>query len=319
MYTIRPFNNSEADFEASTHVFNSMYPEYAQPVAQSKYDDENRSKDYFYLREMIEKDGKVIAVGRVNQSPWSFHPQKYDWGVFVHPDYDATDISQYHFDHIMKTTLADKDVIAMKSSAREDEAWRLQFLKDNGFTFKMRYPHSQLDVNAFDASPFESKVKRFKDSEIEIIDSVELKRREPENWQRILHGLCRVLDADIPNPDSIEEEPLELFVKGELEHPTFMPEGWLVALDGGDYIGITMLRKDSMNPKKLWTGLTGTLRSHRRKGIATVLKLHAIDIAKRYGASVIETDNEENNPMFQINLQLGFEAIPAWMDFEKTI
>ena len=318
MYTIRPFEDSDTDYEIWTNIFNSAYPEYAQPVEQTKYDDENRNKDYFHFREVIEKDGKVVAIGRVNQSPWSFHPQKYAWGLIVHPEYDGTSISQFHFEHTMKTTLADKDIIAVKSSAREDQTWRLQFLKDNDFIFKMRYPHSQLDVDAFDASPFEDKLKRFKESDIEIFDSNELKQREPENWQRILHGLCRVLDADIPNPDSIEEEPLELFIKGELENPRFIPEGWFVALDGDEYVGITML-KNSMNPKKLWTGLTGVIRSHRRKGIATVLKLHAIDFAKRYGASIIETDNEENNPMFQINLQLGFEAIPAWMDFEKAL
>lgn len=33
----------------------------------------------------------------------------------------------------------------------------------------------------------------------------------------------------------------------------------------------------------------------------------------------IETDNEENNPMYQINMKLGFEPLPAWVDYEKTL
>jgi hypothetical protein len=47
------------------------------------------------------------------------------------------------------------------------------------------------------------------------------------------------------------------------------------------------------------------------------MKVRAIGFARQYGARVIETDNEENNPMFQLNLQLGFEPQPAWLDFEK--
>ena len=41
--------------------------------------------------------------------------------------------------------------------------------------------------------------------------------------------------------------------------------------------------------------------------------------ARGYGATIIETDNEENNPMFGLNMQLGFEAQPAWIDFRKIL
>lgn len=61
------------------------------------------------------------------------------------------------------------------------------------------------------------------------------------------------------------------------------------------------------------------VRSHRRKGIATALKLRAINFAKGYGAKVIETDNEENNPMYYLNMKLGFRPRPAWLEFEKKI
>jgi hypothetical protein len=34
---------------------------------------------------------------------------------------------------------------------------------------------------------------------------------------------------------------------------------------------------------------------------------------------IIETDNEENNPMYQLNLQLGFAPQPAELDFHKDM
>ncbi|MCD4691179.1 GNAT family N-acetyltransferase, partial [bacterium] len=73
------------------------------------------------------------------------------------------------------------------------------------------------------------------------------------------------------------------------------------------------------DPTKLHTGLTGTVRSHRRRGIATALKVAAIDLAKKRGVATIETDNEENNPMYALNVELGFEPQPAWLDFTKRL
>ena len=59
------------------------------------------------------------------------------------------------------------------------------------------------------------------------------------------------------------------------------------------------------------------LRSHRRKGIALVLKLNVIRYVKEMDGISIETDNEENNPMFGINLLLGFKPLPSWLIYEK--
>ena len=61
------------------------------------------------------------------------------------------------------------------------------------------------------------------------------------------------------------------------------------------------------------------VRAHRRQGIATAMKVRAIGFAKEYGAKIVETDNEENNPMYFLNLKLGFESQPAWLSFEKHL
>jgi hypothetical protein len=70
---------------------------------------------------------------------------------------------------------------------------------------------------------------------------------------------------------------------------------------------------------KLNTGLTGVLRSHRRRGIATALKVCAMSFARDYGAIEVDTDNEENNPMLQLNYQLGFRSLPAELTLHKTL
>ena len=71
--------------------------------------------------------------------------------------------------------------------------------------------------------------------------------------------------------------------------------------------------------RSLETGLTGVRREYRRRGIATALKVMALQFARENGYTEIVTDNEENNPMFQINLQLGFEPQPASLDYVRHL
>ena len=90
-------------------------------------------------------------------------------------------------------------------------------------------------------------------------------------------------------------------------------------IEEGDYVGVSMLGISQAEPDKLNTWLTGVRRAYRRRGIALATKLHAIDFARKRGTRTITTDNEENNPMYQINLRLGFERKPTWFDFEKKL
>jgi hypothetical protein len=49
------------------------------------------------------------------------------------------------------------------------------------------------------------------------------------------------------------------------------------------------------------------------------MKVAAIQFAKGYGAKEIETENEENNPMYQLNLQLGYRPAPAYVEFHLAL
>jgi GNAT superfamily N-acetyltransferase len=67
------------------------------------------------------------------------------------------------------------------------------------------------------------------------------------------------------------------------------------------------------------TGLTGVRRSARRQGIATALKVHAIEWSRQRGMRTIETGNEENNPMFDLNVRLGYKHVWDWVHYEKSL
>jgi GNAT superfamily N-acetyltransferase len=70
-------------------------------------------------------------------------------------------------------------------------------------------------------------------------------------------------------------------------------------------------------PDALFTGIIGVLRSHRRRKIGTALKVSAIRYAHRLGYRYVHTDNEEHNPMYDLNMQLGSVALPASLYYER--
>ena len=112
-----------------------------------------------------------------------------------------------------------------------------------------------------------------------------------------------------------------------LSRPIVTPDMWLIAVDNsnlvrtefGPYVGVTFVNRMLSEPNVLDIALTGVRRNWRRRGIATAIKLKSIAMAQDLNATVFKTGNEEVNPMFDINMRLGFEPAPGWLDFEKTL
>ena len=67
------------------------------------------------------------------------------------------------------------------------------------------------------------------------------------------------------------------------------------------------------------SSIIGVLKEFRRKGLATALKIKAVEVLLRKGVTQLRTDNEENNPMYKINVALGFKPVPFSLDYSKEI
>lgn len=86
----------------------------------------------------------------------------------------------------------------------------------------------------------------------------------------------------------------------------------------GEFVGYSNLWINDRTRKRLDTGMTGVVPSHRRRGIVTLLKLKAIEYGQRHNSERIVTSNEENNSMLALNRKLGFEPLPGWIRYEKV-
>jgi GNAT superfamily N-acetyltransferase len=317
MFTIRPFEPTEANYEAFAALERAVWPEYPDTVEEWKHKDATRDPHYFFQRFVVLVGDETVASGLCCEPWWALKPGKYFLNISVHPDARRQGIGTALYDHLLGV-LADREPVLLASNTREDQADGRRFLETRGFQRVMRYPISHLHVDRFDPAPFESTAARVAASGIRIVPLAELAAVAPD-WQRKFWDLDWELLQDVPSPDPHTRQSFENFQERMLGAPGFEPRGQFIALDGDRWVGLSGLWLAVGDPELLYTGLTGVSRSHRRRGIATALKVRAIAFARAYGAKIIETDNEENNPMYGLNLKLGFEPQPAWLEYEKVL
>jgi GNAT superfamily N-acetyltransferase len=316
-FKIRPFTYSDRDYRAVVAIANAIEPDTPSSVAAWKHWDSTREEKYLFRRVVGEVEGNIVASTAYGHTAWTHQPDKYFVYVEVLPDWQQRGLGSrlYHF---IGEQLAQRLPKKLVSFTREDHTEAVRFLRNRGFEQVMRIQVSRLDSSRFDTARFADKLRQVWDSGIEIKTLGQLAESDPD-WQQQVYDLEWQCLQDVPTTDPFTKRSLESFVTSTLGSPNLLPDAWFVALDGGDYVGLSVLWRNLATDKLLETGLTGVLRSHRRRGIATALKVRAIEYARKHGEATIVTDNEENNPMYQLNLSLGFRPHPAHLDFEKML
>ena len=318
MLNIRPFDGSDEDYEASVAIWNAIWPDEPLSVEGSKYRDSILDEKFLFERLMVELDGGIVATAIYREPFWSYAPGKYDIQIRVLPEYQRRGVGSAVYDHIMdRLNELPKRPVNLHADAREDQPHSVKFLTDRGFEQKLRARVSRLDVGSFDPAPFAHRARRFEESGLIVKTLEELEAGDPDAMQKLYEKFCEFMQ-DTPFFEEQTEAPFGQFEK-DLRGPYRLEGGFLVVLDGDEIVGTTSLWKRLGEPGALNTGLTAVARSHRRRGIATAIKVRAIELAKDLDARVIQTDNEENNPMYDLNVQLGFRPVPAWLLFRKLL
>jgi len=315
--TIRPFEYTDADYKAFAAVERAIWPGYPDTVEEWMHRDGTREAGALFCRFLVEVDGSVVGSGLCCETWWSKMPGKYHVSCDVHPDSRRQGIGTALYDQLTDL-LAEHEAATLVSRTKEDQADGLRFLTRRGFKQVMRSPISHLDIASFDAGRFADAMLRVAERGIEIVPLARVAATDPE-WKYKLWDLTWELRRDVPSRDPLTRQTFESFEERSLGAPGFNADAHFIALDGDRWVGTSSLWVPQGEPDKLYTGLTGVRRSHRRQGIATAIKVRGIAFARLVGAKIIQTDNEENNPMYGLNLRLGFEPQPAWLDFQKEL
>jgi mycothiol synthase len=317
MPEIRKFDWSDEDYRVLVDIANANFPDELDCVELAKHRDNARDQSYMLERVVAEVDGEPVGSASFGQSMWTPLPGKYWLYVQVHPDRQRQGYGTAIYDHVIEV-LSEHDPTILDSWTREDKTDAVSFLRSRGYVQVMRGQNSRLTLETFRPGDFSDTVDRVLSSGIRIVPLKELREEDPE-WREKLWELDWLLSQDVPEIDEPKKRSFEVYQRQTFDKPTFFPEGFFVALDGDDYVGLSMLEKNLADKTKLQTELTGVVRSHRRRGIATSLKVHALSKARETGVLYVETDNEENNPMYLLNIRLGFEATAGWLHMRNTL
>lgn len=317
---IRDFDGSDSDYAVTVRINNAIWHENPITVSQLKEWDAKRRPEFLFRRTLIEKDGVVVGAGAIMEQEWAHVVGKYRIEQQIHPDFQGQGIGRAWYQYacqFLKTRTPAPQWIS--TGVREDKLNAVAWVERLGFEAKMRFQVSEIDLTQFDPTQFADTIKQVQESGIQIYSLDELLASDPD-CKRKIYELDLVLTEDVPFPDTFTMPDYDNYHERVFESQNFLPEGWRVAVDNGEYVGLTMLWKSQALPTKLYTGLTGVKREYRRRGIATAVKVLSLTYAKEvYGATLVETDNEENNPMYQLNVQLGFHPIPAFVLYEKEV
>ncbi len=307
------------DFQALAELQNTIYPD-RPAVAEDyveHYDNIAKVPDVAFSQWIAEIDRQIIGAGWHHRETWNPHPHKFVLVFRVHPDCQGQGIGTALYTTAVES-LAQYDPMIIWSNSREDTPRGMRFLEDRGFKEISRDSESWLTLSDFDAKPFKDVPDQMETHGIVIKSYSELCATVPDFDQK-LYELEMELIPDIPSDEPFERVTFEKWYEDTLEQEMVLRDAFMVAMSGDEPVGMSNIWGDRASDM-LYTGLTGVKRSHRRKGIATALKLEVIKYALEKGHPIIKTDNDQTNTgMLSINYRLGFKKRPAWVRYKKIL
>jgi mycothiol synthase len=323
MDTVRLFQPSALQYAAIVAVHDAAWPDerHLSPDRWREGDAE-WTAEHLLQRFVVAHDGRIVGEGSCFEPHWHHQPGTVHLSWSIHPDHRGRDLDTLLFDAILAFVRQHRPATdTLATEMREDRTETVAFLEARGFVPAMRSERSVLDVAAFDPAPYRELEASLAVAGIRTETLAALQARAAD-WREQLYELRWQIMQDVPSVEPQVKPTFAQFAQQILEDPALDPEAWFVAVDtrtdGAPLVGMSNLWVNDPSYTRLDTGLTGVVRTYRRRGIATALKLRTIAYARQRGARTIETANEEHNPMYQLNLRLGFRPRPAWVSYRAS-
>jgi GNAT superfamily N-acetyltransferase len=317
-FHIRTF--SKNDYSAIVGIHNSLgiaWPERPRTPDGWAQADRHRNPKCKFQRWVAEKDGLVVGFGTYGQSSYDYHPQRFYINVEVIPMQQRQGVGTALYEQIMAGLQAFQPRV-LRADAFTNLPQGFRFLKKRGFYEAFRETPVQLDIAAFDPTPYAGLEGRLTEKGIRIKTL-----REMENdgdRDRKLYELYWELSDDLPHEDAeIEIPDFDEWVRWGLYDPTILPDAYFIAVQGDAYIGLRELGKDPDN-NVLMGGLLGVQRAYRRQGIGLAMQLRGIAYAREMGFPVLKTCTAiQNHAMQALFDKLGYRRGPEWLQCQKDL
>jgi GNAT superfamily N-acetyltransferase len=144
-------------------------------------------------------------------------------------------------------------------------------------------------------------------------DGIEL-RRLAELAPELVFALDAETSVDIPNEDN-DDFRYDQWLADFWSHPDMDLESSVAAVEDGTPVSFSLLQ--SSGDRGL-SGMTGTLRSHRGRGLGELVKRATLANAAARGMRLAITHNDETNAaMLRVNAKLGYEPVGSLLGWTR--
>ena len=323
MIEIKNFSETDQEFVELARIDNLVNHDSIDHPDEDKNDWKNRDKSLIRDRLLLYNNNKLIGVlyysqGRDENNRTCFYTLNLD------PSYNDNGYRKLLYKRLLnEVKVFNCNQLHTSIYDHPNYVEHKKLILKEGFKLvqtNREYACNLKKVNLEQYYPLIQKLKsegiRFYDSKEEMADNDE---KFPNHFKK-LEELDWTIEKDIPIPDDISHTRLPFKHWLKLCYD-FYENSYgidLVAVYKKQYIACTdIFVFHKSEPNKGWTGSLGVLREYRRKGIATALKIIAIEKLLKKGVIQLRTDNEKNNPMYKINEELGFKPVPFSLDYSK--
>lgn len=302
--TLRPFQNPDAEAVARL-VTASVRGHWVYGPEHFR-----ESTDPSKRRLMAEQSGEVVATAHLspfgNSAPDALRLDLAGQGSLFTPLYLAL-LSEWPtgFTRLLGVT-------------REDFTEQMAFFHAAGFRNAWQSWGAHLDLNEFSFEPFRALDEKL------FLQGYEIERWDmnaPEaEWDR-LHALYLQGIQDMPRNPTTSEAPVS---RAEMQDTMSREEAVFTVRFRGEVVALTRLElpqaSSLRDAHEVSSDLTTTQPAHRSRGVATLLKAHALNWAKGEGYTHAGTGGTVLNlPMLRVNTRLGYRTEPMWVTWELKL
>jgi len=308
------------DVAAYVEINNLIYSPERTTVEQELYWESIYPQENPRLRHTAETDlGEVVAVSACLRPFWMIAPGVFWLGIEVRPEWQRRGIGQAML-AALEPFAREQGGIVLRTNCREDFAASIRFLEQAGFSnIGIRY-ESVIDVQTFDETPFLPALEGALQAGYRLTTLAE-EVSSTADADRRLYDLVSTTSAEVPFPGGeVHHETYENWRKGNLEGPTSDLAAMFIAKWGDEYVATTTLELPPNVDEPAVTHMTGVLREHRRRGLATALKLLSFRYLKERGFREVRTHNDTANPpILNLNQKMGYRRLPGWLVWDRGL
>ena len=318
-FKILDFENSQ--YESICKLHNLVHRDYPQSLDEFAHDDQAVVKNGYFLNRLVAIRGgkRVVGYGGIMERVETYIPKTLYVEVVVDPR--RTDSS--HWESLyrkLEDRAKSRGTKVLKAIVSELDSFGKESWRGVGFEEKSASVESRLDLRKLGRDELSRQLRLFGERVITFSNLAQERRRNSKHEAEI-YDMEKSAGADVPATDRWRPMTRSEYHNLVFASPSVVPTAWFIARDGPQYVGESCLLRNRLWPHhSIGTGFTCVLRDYRGRGIARHLKIMALRWAKDRGFDHIRTWNDsENDPMLNLNRELGFEKHALWLRLEKHL